>query len=63
MNSKSGPSKSFVAFDSFYLSLKSVVNNLKLGAVVVAQLAEWSLLTPEIRGSNPVFGIFLKNNY
>ena len=25
-------------------------------AVVVAQLVVWSLLTPEIRGSNPVIG-------
>ena len=25
-------------------------------AVVVAQLVEWSLLTPEVHGSNPVVG-------
>ena len=25
-------------------------------AVVVAQLVEWSLLIPEVRGSNPVIG-------
>ena len=30
-------------------------NNIK-GAVVVAQLVEWSLLIPEVRGSNPVIG-------
>ena len=27
-------------------------------AVVVAQLVEWSLPIPEVRGSNPVIGIF-----
>ena len=35
-----------------------------MGAVVVAQLAEWSLLTPEIRGSNPSNDKFVfKHNY
>ena len=28
-------------------------------AVVVAKLVEWTLLTPEIRGSNPVTGKFI----
>ena len=27
-----------------------------IGAVVVAQLAKWSLLTPEVRSSNPDIG-------
>ena len=30
----------------------------KRRAVVVAQLAEWSLSIPEVRGSNPVIGKF-----
>ena len=33
------------------------------GAVVVAQLVEWSLLTPEIRGSKPVSIIFYYQLY
>ena len=32
-------------------------------AVVVAQLAEWSLPTPEVRNSNPVIGNFFLNQY
>ena len=32
--------------------------NLWLGAVVVSQLVERSLPTPEVRGSNPVIGKF-----
>ena len=32
------------------------------GAVVVAQLVEWSLPTPEICGSNPVIGKILSTN-
>ena len=31
-------------------------------AVVVAQLVEWSLPTPEISGSNPAFGEILSTN-
>ena len=29
--------------------------------VVVTELVEWSLSTPEVRGSNPVIGKFLLN--
>ena len=39
---------------------KQNVNCLAPGAVVVAQLAEWSLSIPEDRGSNPVIGKVLK---
>ena len=31
-------------------------NNITIWAVVVAQLVEWSLLIPKVRGSNPVIG-------
>ena len=35
-------------------ALAANILNIRLrGAVVVAQLVEWSLLTPEIRGSDP----------
>ena len=34
-----------------------------VGAVVVAQLVEQSLLTPEVRGSNPVIGKILYRTY
>ena len=33
-----------------------IKSGLNLWAVVVAQLVEWSLPTPEIRGSNPSIG-------
>ena len=33
--------------------------NIGVSAVVVAQLVEWSLPTPEVRGSNPVIGKYL----
>ena len=36
--------------------------NLNWG-VVVAQLVKRSLLTPKIRGSNPVIGKFVSTNY
>ena len=32
-------------------------------AVVVAQMVEQSLLTPEIRGSNPIIGKVYEPNY
>ena len=32
------------------------INHLPTWAVVVAQLAEWSLLAPVVRSSNPVIG-------
>ena len=32
-------------------------------AVVVAQLAEWLLPTPEFHGLNPIIGNFFKNTY
>ena len=35
---------------------KSSGNFMVLWAVVVAQLVEWLLLIPEVRGSNPVIG-------
>ena len=35
----------------------------KRRAVVVAQLAEWSLSIPEVRGSNPVIGKFFLSIY
>ena len=31
-------------------------NNIQCGEVVVAQMVEWSLPIPEVRGSNPVIG-------
>ena len=36
--------------------------NLRLRAVVVAQLVERSLTTPEIRGTNPDIGEILSTN-
>ena len=40
------------------MSLKKFLMNkaYEFWAVVVAQLVEWSLPTPEVRGSNPVIG-------
>ena len=40
------------------LVLPDQSNNGSFGAVVVAQLVEWSLPTLEIRGSNPNIGKF-----
>ena len=38
--------------------LRHTTNNNNLGALVVAQLVERSLSTPEARSSNPVIGNF-----
>ena len=37
------------------MKFKSEMNK-SIWEVVVAQLVEWSLLIPEVRGSNPVIG-------
>ena len=42
-----------------YLNFKELKNTL---AVVVTQFAERSLLTPEVRGSNPDIGKILPTN-
>ena len=48
--------KSFYQNSLIRFSFKSYVCE---SAVVVAQLVEWSILTPEARGSNPVIGKIL----
>ena len=49
--------------DCFVLSEKNQTNKNVGREVVVAQLVEWSLPIPEIRGSNPVIGkkLFISN--
>ena len=49
------PKKQFTYLDHV---LSSSAKNLYVGTVVEAQLAEWLLPTPEVRGSNPVIGKF-----
>ena len=40
------------------VKLDGIIKNKDWGAVVVAQLAEWLLLIPEVRCSNPVISNF-----
>ena len=48
----------------FTLGVQAFFNHtVKVNSVVVAQLAERSLPVPEVRGSNPDTGKFLKNIY
>ena len=44
-----------------FLYILSVLQKEHTWEVVVAQLVEWSILIPEIRGSTPVIGKILLN--
>ena len=61
-NPSSNPAEAYSFFTSIFCPVKFGfgMKENNQGAVVVAQLVEWSLLIPEVRGLNSVIG---KNLY